>query len=150
MEFRNTYGYTARPDVGVKKKGEVRIIPVVFHVIHAYGDENISKAQIEDQIRILNEDFRRMNADTSNTRDVFKSRASDFEIEFQLARKDPDGNCTEGITRHYSAFTDKGDDPIKSMFPAWDQKKYLNIWVVRNITYSSQLGGTVLGYAYLT
>jgi hypothetical protein len=39
------------------KDDETYIIPVVFHVIHNYGPENISKAQIEDQIRILNEDY---------------------------------------------------------------------------------------------
>ena len=44
-------------DIRLNKKGVTRTIPVVFHVIHTYGAENISKAQIEDQMRILNEDF---------------------------------------------------------------------------------------------
>ena len=48
-----------------KTKKATRTIPVVFHVIHAYGDENISKAQIEDQLRVVNEDFQRQNADAS-------------------------------------------------------------------------------------
>ena len=74
---------------------------MVFHVIHAYGDENISKAQIEDQLRVVNEDFQRQNADASQTRDVFKSRAANFNIEFKLARIAPDGSFTEGITRTY-------------------------------------------------
>ena len=63
----------------------------VFHVIHEYGPENISKAQILDQMRILNEDFRRRNADTSKTRAIFKSIAVDCEIEFKMATKDPAG-----------------------------------------------------------
>ena len=43
-----------------------RIIPVIFHVIHEGGAENISKAQILDQLRILNEDLNRKNPDTVN------------------------------------------------------------------------------------
>ena len=76
--------------VDLKTKKATRTIPVVFHVIHAYGDENISKAQIEDQLRVVNEDFQRQNADASNTRDFFKSRAANFNIEFKLARIAPD------------------------------------------------------------
>src|SRR5688572_25755353 len=52
--------------------GVPRIIPVVVHVIHECGPENISKEQIEDQIRILNEDFRRLNADVVNTPTAFQ------------------------------------------------------------------------------
>ena len=33
------------------------IIPMVVHIIHNYGSENISDAQVVDAIRILNEDF---------------------------------------------------------------------------------------------
>src|SRR4051812_43053003 len=65
-----------------KTNGTRRIIPVVFHVIHEYGVENISKAQIDDQIRILNEDFNRLNADTTKTRSVFKGRAVSCDVEF--------------------------------------------------------------------
>lgn len=130
------------------KKGTVRIVPVVFHVIHEYGDENISKEQILDQMRILNEDFRRMNKDTANTRSIFKARAADTEIEFKLARKDPSGNCTDGITRTYSPLTDGGDDQVKSLIK-WDYRKYLNIWVIKRIGRSPESGGTILGYAYL-
>src|SRR6185436_15183238 len=50
-----------------KSTGVVKIIPVVFHVIHEGGSENISRAQILDQINILNNDYRRTNADTGNT-----------------------------------------------------------------------------------
>jgi PKD repeat protein len=130
------------------KKGTVRVIPVVFHIIHAYGDENISKDQVLDQVRILNEDFRRLNKDTVNTRSIFKARAADTEIEFKLARKDPNGNCTDGITRTYSTLTDGGDEDVKNLIK-WDYRKYLNIWVIKRIGRSPDSGGTILGYAYL-
>src|ERR1043166_3094990 len=46
---------------GLKQQPSVqsvpRVIPVVFHVIHEGGAENISRAQILDQIRILNLDY---------------------------------------------------------------------------------------------
>jgi len=128
------------------KKGATRTIPVVFHVIHNYGDENITKAQIEDQLRILNEDFQRLNKDTSATRAAFKSIAGDFDIEFKLARKDPSGNCTEGITRTASYLTDGGDEAVKGLV-RWPYRTYLNIWVVKYISLDVEGTGKVLGYS---
>lgn len=125
-------------------KKAVVTIPVVFHVIHEYGPENISKAQILDQMRILNEDFRRQNADTSNTRSIFKSIAVDCEIEFKLATKDPQGNCTDGITRTVSSLTNGGDEDAKKLI-IWDQSRYLNVWVVKTIGRAAN----ILGYAVL-
>lgn len=129
-----------------KGKKAVRIIPVVFHVIHTYGAENISKEQILDQLVTLNEDFRRMNADTSSTREIFKDIAADMEIEFQLAHTAPDGGCTDGITRTYSTLTDGGDDLVKTLI-RWDYRKYLNIWVVERIARNWNPPSFVAGYA---
>lgn len=132
-----------------RKSGAVRIIPVVFHIIHTYGEENISKAQILDQMRVLNEDFRRLNADKGNTRSIFQGDAADCEIEFRLATKDPNGNCTDGITRSYSTLTEQTRDEVKSVI-RWDNTKYLNIWVVKSIRpQSADQTGTTLGFAYL-
>jgi len=128
------------------KKGATRTIPVVFHIIHTYGSENITKAQIDDQVRILNLDFQRLNSDTSSTRSAFKGVAADMDLEFKLARIDPSGNCTEGITRTFSYLTDGGDDAVKALV-RWDYRKYLNIWVVKNIAMDAGTGGRVLGYA---
>ena len=72
------------------------VIPVVFHVIHKGGSENISFEQIEDQMRSLNEDFAYMNADSTNTPDDFKQYTTNTNIEFRLAQIDPEGNCTQG------------------------------------------------------
>src|SRR5258706_122353 len=41
------------------------IIPVVFHVLHNYGPENISDAQVIDQVRIWNLDFQKLSPDTT-------------------------------------------------------------------------------------
>jgi hypothetical protein len=129
----------------MQKTNAVRIIPVVFHVIHEYGVENISKAQIQDEINILNEDYRKKNADTVNTRAPFKPYASDCQYEFRLAQIDPNGNCTEGIDRIYSPLTNDATDAVKAV-SWWPNTKYLNIWVVKSI---DNTGGTgyILGYA---
>src|ERR1051326_1012619 len=80
-------------------------IPIVFHIIHEYGAENISDAQIEDEVNILNRDYFKLNADTSAIVPQFQSIASDAGIQFRLARKDPNGNCTTGIDRIVSPLT---------------------------------------------
>lgn len=130
------------------KDGNKRIIPVVFHVIHECGPENISKAQILDQIRILNEDFSLSNPSFSQTPDAFADVAADCNIEFRLATKDDLGNCTDGIVRVYSPKTNEANDAngVKSV-SHWNSTKYLNIWVVKSIGSVQGTGGEVLGYA---
>jgi PKD repeat protein len=118
------------------------VIPVVFHVVHNYGPENISKAQILDAIRILNEDFNKRNADTANIIPEFKSIAADCHIEFRLAKIDPNGNCTDGIDRVVSTLTYNANENTKLVAPSWDRTKYLNIWVVASIESGAA------GYAY--
>ncbi|MCF8255913.1 MAG: PKD domain-containing protein [Flavobacteriales bacterium] len=143
------YGDLLRITEEVKAQGErgggPRIIPVVFHVIHTGGPENISKAQIEDQIRILNEDFSRTNPDTVNTREIFKPVAANPNVEFRLAKLDPQGNCTEGINRVYSALTNNADDAVKAV-SYWNSTRYFNVWVVNSIDNDGE-AGLVLGYA---
>lgn len=128
------------------KNTENYIVPVVFHVIHKDGNENISFEQIEDQMRILNEDFARLNPDTSNTPAVFAAYSGDMNIEFRLAQIDPEGNCTQGVTRTYSNLTFMANNNVKEIIQ-WDPHKYLNVWVVNNIDKDSSIGGMVLGYA---
>lgn len=125
------------------------IIPVVVHVIHSGGGigngNNISDAQIRSEIDFLNKSFRNLNSDSVNRRDVFKDIAADSEIEFRLAKKDPKGNCTNGIVRVFSIGTAKGDDDLKRL-SVWDTKSYLNIWIVESILREVS-NGTVIGYA---
>lgn len=111
----------------------VYIIPVVFHVLHNYGSENISKEQILDAVRILNEDFRKLNPDTTDIIPEFQGIAANSNIEFRLARIDPNGNCTDGIVRVVTPMTYNADDDSKLESPAWPRNKYLNIWTVASI-----------------
>jgi hypothetical protein len=149
------------------KAGQVVTIPVVVHVVYADSTMNISDAQVLSQIEILNEDFRRLNADAANTRSVFEPVAADTEIEFCLARRDPDGNPTTGITRTYSSggilFGYFGPtDDVKSTTTGgvdpWPSDQYLNIWVCNLLPillgYAQFPGddpatdGVVIGYNY--
>lgn len=136
------------------------IIPVVVHVLHrgeAIGTGlNISMAVIQSQIDVLNEDFRRFNADAANTPSAFQSRASDFGIEFRLACIDPSGNPTDGVVRKYTnatsfignifrpdrSFDDEaiGIKTLPNGSPSWSTDRYLNIWVCNmtdNVGYST-------------
>lgn len=122
------------------RSGTVYVIPVVFHILHDYGPENISDDQVYDAMRIMNEDFRKQNADTNLTISAFKPIAWDAEIEFRLAQKDPNGNCTNGIDRIWTMETYVGDDDSK--LNQWPRNKYLNIWVAKT------LNNGAAGYSY--
>ncbi|MCE3259719.1 MAG: hypothetical protein K0S12_1360 [Bacteroidetes bacterium] len=117
-------------------------IPVVFHILHTNGAENISDFQVLDAVKILNLDFRKVNPDTVLIVPPFKSIAADSKIEFHLATKDPLGNCTNGILHHYDANT-IWDGDFQEYVYTWDPTKYLNIYVVKVITFGAA------GYTYL-
>ena len=124
-----------------KVAGDIITIPVVVHVIYNTTQQNISVAQIQSQIDVLNEDFRRTNSDKTNK----WSQAADTQIEFKLATIDPNGNVTNGITRKSSTKTTWGtDDAMKKSSQGgvdpWDTSAYLNMWVC-------DLGTSLLGYA---
>lgn len=115
-------------------------IPIVFHILHEYGNENITDAQVYNQVDILNRDFRKRNADTSLVIDEFENIIADCNIEFRLATIDPWGNCTNGIDHIYTHETSNGDDFSK--LNQWHRSKYLNVWVCRSMR------DGVAGYAY--
>jgi len=143
-----TEQYLAARASGAANRGAsvVRIIPVVFHVIHEGGAENISRAQIQNQIDLLNQDFRRLNADTVNTPIPFRPLSADVEVEFRLATLDPNGNCTDGVVRLYSPLTNNARNNVKAL-SYWPSNKYLNFWIVKTIENSSGSAGIVLGFA---
>lgn len=110
------------------KSGATYIIPVVFHIIHNNGPENINDSQIYDAVEQVNLQYRKLNPDTNQIVSAFQSIAADAQIEIRLAQIDPDGNCTSGITRTVSPLTYPGDHQVKSLIH-WPPEKYLNIYV---------------------
>lgn len=116
-------------------------VPVVMHIIHTGGSNNISDAQVYDAIRVINEDYNKANPDTADVLAVFQPLYANIGFKMKLAQLDPNGNCTTGITRTYSTDTNIGDDRVKDLIK-WEQSKYLNIWIC---TSANGAGG----YAYL-
>src|SRR5947209_1142000 len=120
-------------------------IPVVVHVVYNTNAQNISDAQINSQIAVLNKDYRKKNTDISKVPAAFAPLATDARIQFKLATTDPNGAATNGITRtHTNTVSFSDDDAVKHAasggHDAWPADKYLNLWVC-------PLGGGLLGYA---
>jgi hypothetical protein len=126
-------------DIQQKMESVIYTIPVVIHVMHTGGSSNISDAQIHDAIEIINEDFNKLNSDTSSVIVAFKGIIANVGVEFKLAQLDPNGNCTKGITRTYTNLTNDAGENVKDLIK-WDPSKYLNVWVVSNIGIGA--GGT--------
>lgn len=127
-----------------KIAGIVITIPVVVHVIHggeAIGTApNITDLQVQSQITVLNQDFRKMTGTPGGT--STNPDAADVEIEFVLAKQDPNGNPTNGIDRVNMCQPSWSTDEIESTVkPAtfWDPSQYLNMWTV-NFSRSDLLG----------
>lgn len=117
-------------------------IPIVFHILHTGGGENISDAQVMDAVSILTRDYNKRNADTSDVVVQFKNNIGNPQFEFQLATRDPNGNCTNGIIRHWDTNTDWSED-FSDYIYTWNPTKYLNVYVVKS------MGGGAAGYTYL-
>lgn len=123
-----------------------RVIPVVFHIIYQQENNvwNISNDQVLSQLQVLNEDFLRQNADTTNTPLAFRPAAVNTGISFCLAQRDPQGNATNGIIRHQfpntTAWSSSAFNSTVKPATIWDPTRYLNIWI-------ANLSGGLLGYA---
>lgn len=145
QNFIKAKAYTTLGASSTSNESGIINIPVVVHVLYNSAQQNISDAQIQSQIDILNRDYRRLNADTSNTPSVFRPVAADCGFQFALAKVDPSGYATNGIIRKHTNIQAFGlEDGIKFSSSggddAWDRDSYLNIWV-------GNLNGGVLGYS---
>ena len=131
------------PPKGSTEKATVYKIPVVFHVLHNNGVENISDEQIFDALTILNRDYRLLNADANNVQSEFAGMPADIEVEFLLATKAPNGACFKGITRTKNAISYDGSDGGNQVDAivagndvfqgSWAGNKYLNIFICGDI-----------------
>lgn len=116
-------------------------IPVVVHVIYENATENISMAQIQSQIDVLNDDFLMQHSGLSTITAPFRGVASNPLIQFCLAQQDPSGNPTNGVERINTFKADFGTATSPAPFDTtlyytslggadpWDRNNYLNIWV---------------------
>ncbi|SEP75829.1 M43 family zinc metalloprotease [Flavobacterium urocaniciphilum] len=125
------------------QSGGIIYIPVVVHVIHngdAYGTgENITDEQVQSQMTVMTQDFRKMAGTPGEN---FSAVGADTQIEFVLAKVDPNGNPTNGIDRVNMCKASWSTGDINSIVkPAtiWDPTLYMNMWSV-NFTDTSLLG----------
>lgn len=119
------------------------IVPVVFHIIHDAGVEDLSDATIFNEMAHWNQYCSATNPELPNVVPAFDTLIGNMNVEFRLAQKDPDGNCTNGIERIYSSTTYDGDDNNKQH--PWPRDKYLNVWVIKTM---SKANNSALAYAY--
>ncbi len=136
-------------------------VPVVVHIVwdNANGI-NVTDAQVATMIDNLNKDYARLNDDVGNTRAIFAPIASSVDIQFCLAKTDPNGLSTTGITRTETTHgqfnpENTGTNPnsaedIKSTaaggIDSWDTQRYLNIWF-GDLTAGTGMG--TVGYSTL-
>jgi hypothetical protein len=121
------------------------VIPTVVHVVYKDPSHNITIEQINEQIEVLNKDFKGINADIGKVPPVWQDIVGKMDMEYVLATRDPSGSSTSGVTRT-STTRESFDtnDHVKFAsrggVDAWPTDRYLNLWVCK-------LGGGLLGYA---
>jgi len=146
-ELRERYLNSLTESIVENKNNAIITIPVVVHVIWNLNRQNISNEQIQSQIDVLNKDFRALNSDLLPQNHPFRSLVGDAQIEFCLAKIDPNGSPTNGITRTKTNVPKWTDDNFNDLFftvsggkDNWDATKYLNIYVIES-------DGSTLGFA---
>lgn len=129
--------------LNIKGGGDYEI-PVIVHIMHNNGPENISDSQVIQAISQANDQFAGLEGGFNTN------------IKFRLAGIDPNGNCTNGIIRVQTPNpdvnrTDPASDAGLKNLSRWPADKYLNIWIVRCILPDSDCSDDVRvgGYAYL-
>ncbi len=122
-------------------RGGLIILPVVVHIIHDNGPEDISDSRVQLMIDWLNDAFRNRNS-------FYNNLGIDFQIEFCLAQRDTQGLATNGIIRHQSIYTDmslpSAANQIYSI-ATWDPEQYINIRLVREVCHGGSCN--TAGYA---
>jgi hypothetical protein len=160
LENSNNFLLKVKEEESLKSaraSNDVYRIPVVFHVLYNVMDEDTPDSVFLQQIKVMNDAFRRTNADTVNMRPEFQSVVGDSKIEFFLATIDPSGNASTGIVHKQTSVSNFGgtlpygptqqaqisqwvnDSLFYNYFrmtkdslggdDAWDTSNYLNIWV---------------------
>jgi gliding motility-associated-like protein len=104
-------------------------LPVVFHIVNQ-NPSAIPDQDILDALQNLNEAFSKSGAYAA-------SLGADTKIRFCLAKKDPDGGITNGITRTTSYFSENFNPVIEDArlknLVQWDPSRYINIWFVKTL-----------------
>lgn len=137
--FTNRFAQDKNQAARLLSNGVIEI-PVVFNVLYRTTAENISLAQLQSQIDVLNEDYGATNADYNNTPATFTAvRAGNTNIRFVL-----DQVVRKSTTKTSWSVNDAMKKASSGGIDATSPTTKLNIWVVGKMT---QAGQTILGYA---
>jgi hypothetical protein len=109
-------------------------IPVVVNVLYRTAAENISLAQIQSQIDVLNKDFNALNSDYSSVPTLFSGVKANVGITFVLQNV-----VRKSTTTSSWSTNDAMKKSAKGIAPT-TPTTVLNMW-------SCNLGGGILGYA---
>jgi|GEM_PF-4807449 len=116
---------TLRTNTGGQKS--LYTVPVVFHIVHDNGPENIHDSVIYNAIE-------QANLRMANAAPYTHPMGHTTNVQLCLASVDPYGNPTTGITRTQSPETVisafETDEAMKNV-SRWDPHLYLNIWIIR-------------------
>jgi hypothetical protein len=117
------------------------IIPIVFHV---FGDATnhtnlkVTYELIEDALKRTNEDFQGKTADYNQTgpSSRFEKIKQPLDIEFRLAKLDPNGKGTTGVIfydeKERGFGNGSGFDALIQKY-AWDNHKYMNVYIMKDL-----------------
>lgn len=152
-KYESYMGVRMKPEIeSTEKSGTIYKIPVVFHILHNNGTENITDAQVQSALDVLNRDFRKLNSDANSVVAQFLPIVADAEIEFVFATIAPNGACFNGITRTVSTMTNSGSNgqnQVNAIINGnnvyqgiWAHNKYLNIYVCRTLVSTGTVGYT--------
>ncbi|HSH65538.1 MAG TPA: zinc-dependent metalloprotease [Bacteroidia bacterium] len=112
-------------------------IPVVCHVYgNNFWGKALTDAQITNAIAEVTRDFQALNADFATVNAYFVNIKSGIDVSFELAKKDPKGNPTNGIDRKTTTGAGYGNGSgydSKIAADAWDCKKYFNVYIVADL-----------------
>jgi PKD repeat protein len=130
----------AKNNSNAKTAAVVYTVPVVFHLM---GPINETDQVFENLIGYINNDYGKMGADVASINPAFASLYVDSEIRFALAKRDPNGNCTNGIIRHDADDLYWAQDAPAYSYSGtganrWPTNKYLNIYIVECISKPAQ------------
>jgi hypothetical protein len=134
--LKNKGNYSGSNEKGGPPSQVSITIPVVVHVLYNTADQNISDAQVQSQIDVLNEDFSATNSDYNNYDAGYSSVKGDMDINY----------CLVQVIHKQSKFksfaiNDNMKYSIRGGSDAIDPMHILNIWVCN-------LSGGILGFAY--
>lgn len=127
-----------------ERKTSIITVPVVFHIIHNNGPENLTEERIFTALSNLNNAF-------ANKGKYSHSEGVDTKIQFCLAQRDEEDKEFSGYIRHKSEYTDMslpGSFQAIEEIATFDRSKYLNIQIVQNVCLSQNCNILGFGGAY--